>query len=116
MSTDELAVDLAAGLRQLADMIEQHPAVAEAVAYALRYLYVPQVTSDARTRLETVRAAGLDIGADVTVTNHPDRCEVLAEFGPVRLKLDATAGLMAGQQPHESPPYAPLRKTGPDTD
>ncbi|RJQ84759.1 hypothetical protein [Amycolatopsis panacis] len=104
-----LAREQAEGLRALARLIEQHPALTRVLAFPLGEMrgYVVDAEDDARGTLAEFRRAALAAGAEVSTANEIDACTVGARFGPVTVSVKAKADLMAGQP---APPvsYIPL--------
>lgn len=108
MSTNEipLHVQQAADLRKLAEMVENHPEIADHMSFALRTMDNYIVRGDARAPLRAFHAAGLATGGDVSIADSGIRCLVKVVFGVVTVTLSADADLMAGVTP--KPKYAPL--------
>jgi hypothetical protein len=108
-SGNTLAQRQAEGLRALAAMIEQYPALAATLDFPLRQMhgYLVSREEDPRGTLHAFHAAASTCGAAVRVANDPDRCRVQARFGPVVLELSAHADVMAGQQ-RSFVEYSPL--------
>ncbi|NIH85769.1 hypothetical protein [Amycolatopsis granulosa] len=102
-----LAQRQAEGLRALATLIEQNPALADKLSYALNML-APLVNHepDPRVTLTAFHAAAVTHGTEVSVINEPHGCIVAAKFGPVVVRMHARADLMAGgrtRYPHYEP-------------
>jgi hypothetical protein len=104
-----LAQQQAAGLRALATLIEQNPTVAWCSRYSLSDILVPLIEADGdpRAQLVAFHAAAHAHGATVTVTNADNGCHVAAEFGPVAVRMVATAAALAGNRP-PYPHYEPV--------
>lgn len=101
MTTDNpLHIRQAAGLRQLADAIEQDPEFAEQVRFALEHLNNFAVEGDLRADLLAFRTSALKAGAEALIDNKPDECVVRVSFGPIEVSRRATAARMSGQEPN----------------
>lgn len=109
MTEKTLAQQQAAGLRALADMIEQNPELAEELSFALQRLHAPLIdtTKHPRVMLAAFRDAATTAGAKVVVRNNITECRVEFTFsGEVGVLVNATAGVLAGVA--EKPAYEPL--------
>jgi hypothetical protein len=105
-----LHIRQAEGLRQLADAIEQNPAVGARLTYALRSMtdFIVEDDLQAPPELRAFHAAMKAAGADVNIKNGERGCAVRATFpGAVVVTLQASAEMMAGQQPNPVS-YEPL--------
>jgi hypothetical protein len=94
-----LHIRQAEGLRQLADAIEQNPAVGARLTYALRSMtdFIVEDDLQAPSELRAFHAAMKAAGADVNIKNGEDACRVRATFpGAVVVTLQASAEMMAG--------------------
>lgn len=105
-----LHIRQAEGLRRLADMLERSPEIAGKLNYTLGDILVPVSQSDdAREELKAFVRAAKRVNADLKVRNDDDTCHVIVEFGPVAVRMYASAERMAGgPEPKQTPEYEPL--------
>jgi hypothetical protein len=105
-----LHIRQADGLRQLADMIENNPTIAQHLAWALDDILCPASTKlDVREQLTTLATVAKTADAAVTIKNDNDTCHVIVTFGPVSIRMYASAARMAGNpEPKPTPDYTPL--------
>lgn len=87
----ELAHQQAAGLRALADMIELHPQLAEALRYTIDKVNVPigHVVGDVRAAMADFVRAGARSGATVTKEQDDTWSGVTLLWGPVGIHVYA---------------------------
>lgn len=100
-----LHIRQAEGLRQLADVIEKNPELAHMLRYGLENFGSP-VADQARETLTEFHRLMRAGGKTPKVYNDITMCEVSTQFGPVGVRLYATAEHMAGER--SQPEYTPL--------
>jgi hypothetical protein len=81
---DSLAAQQAAGLRQLADMIEQNPELAVSAAYLARLDVFHVIGADT---LQAIIRAGLAVGATVDKQMFGNTFAATLRFGPVGVSV-----------------------------
>jgi hypothetical protein len=93
-------LEMAKGLRELADLLEAHPGMPEvrALVWVSDYRYGDDAGARARLELTAVAEA---LGARASEDRQGDRVRIKGSFGPVDLHADATVSQLRGAPPDE---------------
>lgn len=103
------ADQIAAGLRRLADTIQQHPELADLLLYPVGNMNAPVPAAlHARAAIERFAAVAGSAGAVLAEHNNGAYGGVQVGFGPVRVTAYADKHRLADEPLPPPPPYRPL--------
>jgi hypothetical protein len=104
----EQSSDVIAGLREIADFLEEHPEVTDITAHVWQRTPWNEPPEAARERLTTfAQALGAQAREQVSSVARPAKVVIDRDFHGVALHADSPASTLAGAAP-EPPRYEPI--------